>query len=217
MNVSLTGDSRINSTNAPVIIITKQSTSPNFLGKTNGIIGLAYRSLTREPQSPYTLFDSWLDNGKIIKNQIAIRGCPYSLINSSWIDFGNIEGYAVNSKCGNLNVKAFSPSKTYFTINITGLKLNNAYQPLFKFQEQGYSFVDSCSSHISLPLPILTTFQGLLRNSNGFPADLGNSILDRFTNGIIKIKFRKSDIDWTKLPFLSVGHLNPNNRNTRRK
>jgi hypothetical protein len=208
LEVKVTNDLKISAINAPISIITLQSTDPLFLGESQGIIGLGYSSLTSVIEPPYTLFDAWITNSSYLKNEIGMKACPYSLIYSSWIDLGNMNGYETNPKCGDVfKMTAISPSRSYYTINVVGVSINSEKQILnTRFQKKQWSIADSCTSHLMLPAAIVNAFKTELMNCGGLAIEgLDASLKKSFAAGGIKIRCSKSDFIWSKLPNLSIG------------
>jgi hypothetical protein len=208
LEVKVTNDLKISTKNGPISIITSQSTDPLFLGESHGILGLGYSSLTSVSEPPYTLFDAWVTNSTYLKNEIGMKGCPYSLIYSSWIDFGNVNGYETHPKCGHiLKMTSVSPSKSFYTINVVGISINSKTQILnTRFQKKQWSMADSCTSHLILPAAIVTAFKAELILSGGLTMDgLDETMTKSFAAGEIRIRCSKSDFKWSKLPILSIG------------
>lgn len=75
----------------PVALMTSQSIHPIFADGqyTDGLLGVAFPSLSGTTEEPTTLMDAWYEAGSIEKNEIGFHGCSYALTGQSWIDFGN--------------------------------------------------------------------------------------------------------------------------------
>lgn len=122
--IKITGTNII-ANNVPIIEMTLQSTDPAFLfGRANGLMGLAYGILSKATSSPKTAMEAFAASGKIMKNEIGIQGCQASLIENSWIDFGNTDGY---NKCGFTGPVAYtiSPVQSYHTVNIVNIFISS--------------------------------------------------------------------------------------------
>jgi hypothetical protein len=155
MQVQLTG-TNINASNVPIVAITAQSTNPSFLRTANGIIGLAYATLSDYPlNGPRSMIDAFVSSGST-KNRIAFKMCPYALLSYSWIDFGASTPYRECGSNGPLAI-TISPSKTYLTVNVVGLYVNAeriALPAVFQTSDpsqigsngKAWSILDSCSS-----------------------------------------------------------------------
>lgn len=92
-----------------------------------------------------------------MKNQIGFKLCPYALIQYSWIDFGNKQGYSECGAVGSPIVIAFSPAKSYVTIDIMAVYINslsvslpttfqNYDSALITNGDKAWSYLDSCCS-----------------------------------------------------------------------
>lgn len=210
MAVSLAHDpSNYTAQDAPIALATEQTVSPNFFDDTGGLIGLAFPALSQFPTEPKTLFDAWVSRaGGSIKNQIGFYGCPYSLIEQSWIDFGNTE--PMNDTYSSfVKATAQSPALDFYNIDIRGILLGESRLSLpTSFQRGSYSIVDSCTTVILLPSKIANSFQKRILNSGGFDSlQLTDSMLISFILGEITVLCPSSVFKWELLPSLTFGNL----------
>jgi hypothetical protein len=211
--VSLTGTS-LNASNAPINVITSQSASPAFLRKGNGLLGLAYASLSSWfADEPSSLFDSWVQTGKI-NNQIGFKGCPYTLMTNAFVDFGNSAGF---SACGSTGpvVTAKSPEKKFHSLNIANMYVGSSKISLpSSFQAatpttgifSKWSIIDSCSSLIYVPSAMTTVLVQQIIASGGLPStDLTASDKYNFASGNIQLYTDSSLFNWKLLPTVTFG------------
>ncbi|KAJ8327011.1 hypothetical protein QVD99_005121 [Batrachochytrium dendrobatidis] len=200
----------ITTSNAPVIGMFQQTTNPIYTtgDVTQGLLGIAYPSLASYRVTPSTVIDAWVASGTMPKNEIAFHACPYSMINQSYVDFGNTDPSYKCSSNGVPVVWAYSPARTYFTLDIRAISVNSVPVTLpSTFQNvMGYnkwSFIDSCTSVIVLPGAVITTLVNAIRSSGGLPSDLASSsYLSDFLAGNIGVK-PAQPFQWSKLPSVS--------------
>ena len=205
MPVAATIRLNITASDAPVVMITSQSTSPVFISGTNsqGTMGLAFKKLTATTTSPFSVVDAWFAAGVIPRNQIAFYGCPNRKSNESWIDFGNETPV---TKCGNKSATLYMPDPSF--VNIEVLQILVAGIPVTlptNFQSSNstktYSIMNSCSPASLLPTTVHAKFLTALVASGGFSADVMNfARLQDWLSGTIAIKLTTFDITYSKLP-----------------
>jgi hypothetical protein len=192
--------------NVPIAMMVNQSTSPIFASgePANGLMGLAFESLSSAPSPPFSVVDAWLEQRAISKNQIAFHGCPYTREAQSWIDIGNETPY---TGCGNQSVTINMPYKSYYNLDVQGISVGGIPLPLpTTFQPMGnsrrrYSILDSCTSMILLPSSITLGFQDMLKNSTAFSRTLRtNFYFEQWINGDILMSNLQNHIDFSMLP-----------------
>ena len=210
-SVSIPGTS-ISSPNAPFAIITSQSTSPVFVtgsGRfaTQGMMGVAYGSLSRIGLSPKTVVDSWYQYGVIQNNMIGFHACPYQYISQAYIDFGYEEP---STECGGTSEPsawAKSPSNTYYTVDIRSILVGGVALPLpSSFQSQSsldyYSLVDSCTSLLLLPSSIVVALRSAIFDSGGLVPAISQNDVTSFLSGRYRFIFGTTP-NWSALPTLT--------------
>lgn len=192
------------SATAPVALMTKQSTSPQFADGVNydGLIGIGFPDLAVTQTAPQTIVDAFYMNGAIIKNEIAFHGCPYSLSNQSWMDIGNETPY---SACGDFSVAVQLPEASYFTLDVTDISVGpKSISFSSSWQKNHYTILDSCTSNILLPKNALSELKSQIKNSGGLSYRLQNSnYLSLWLDGSVKLRLLDSDLTWSKLPTLN--------------
>ena len=201
----------LNTSLAPVIAITQQSTNPPFLSSSNGLIGFGFSSLSSFSDEPRSIFDALAISNQL-NRQVGFRACPYSSTNKGWIDIGNTEGY---NNCGLNGPVAYIqvPTKTYHTVNILSISVNDVPVSLpSTFQttdnslvggsQKAWSFFDSCSSVIRVPSVVLTSLQSAIKSSTGL-SFLTTTQLNNFLSGSTGFK-TSSQIQFDALPKFTV-------------
>lgn len=191
---------------ANVYLMTFQSTFPIFASGDpyQGLMGVAFDSLSQTPVPPVTVMDAWVESGIISDNHIAFHGCPYSLESSSWIDFGNETPYY---GCNfNQSVSVLMPSKSYYNVDV--LEIGVAGEKITLpglFQDAGrWSFIDSCTSNIMIPRVALTNLQETITKSGAISTFWMNSgYIPQWLNAQVLIPFLEKDIKWSLLPNIS--------------
>ncbi|KAH6582176.1 hypothetical protein BASA60_002083 [Batrachochytrium salamandrivorans] len=206
----LISGTNITANNTPIIAMFKQTTNPVFTSGTpsQGLLGIAYSALASYKVVPATAVDAWFSAGAIPKNEIAFRACPYGLSNQSYIDFGNTQPTYTCSSNGVPVVWAYSPVRSYFTLDIRSISINSSPISLpSTFQNvTGYrkwSLIDSCTSVLMVPSVVLSSLLDEIRSSGGIPSDLAASAhYSDFLNGRTGVIPRNA-FNWTKLPTVS--------------
>ncbi|KAJ3373998.1 hypothetical protein HDU91_000054 [Kappamyces sp. JEL0680] len=191
---------------SPIILMTTQSSRPVFAsGSTfQGLMGVAFPSLSYNTVPPITVLDAWVATNKI-KNQIAFHGCPYALGSKSWLDFGNETPY---TGCNSNQVASvMMPTKSYYNIDVAGMAVNGvpiAMPDAFQ-QNNQWSFADSCTSSIMVPQAVLKVLKANITSSGGISSLWMNSgYVAQWLNGQVLIPFDDSDLTWSKFPNLSI-------------
>ncbi|OAJ36958.1 hypothetical protein BDEG_21053 [Batrachochytrium dendrobatidis JEL423] len=200
----------ITASNAPVIGMFRQTTNPIYTtgDVTQGLLGIAYPSLASYRVTPSTVVDAWVASGTMPKNEIAFHACPYSMTNQSYVDFGNDDPSYKCSSNGVPVVWAYSPARTYFTIDVRAISIDSVPVTLPQTFQNGigynkWSLVDSCTSVMILPGSVITALVNAIQSSGGLPSDLASSPhLSNFLSGSIGIR-PVQPFQWSKLPSIS--------------
>ena len=190
---------------APIMLMTSQSTSPIFADgvTTDGLFGVAFEALSGASSSPKTVMDAWYNAGVLSKNQLAFHGCPYNKEADSWIDIGNDTPYTA---CGNPTpVKIKIPVASYVNFQLTSVLVGGTEtSPGTPWQSGGYSFLDSCTSNILLPTPVLNELVNQIKTGPGLSNNLKNSAyLTGWLGGTLTLKFSSTNIIWDLMPTLN--------------
>ncbi|KAJ3256926.1 hypothetical protein HK103_005044 [Boothiomyces macroporosus] len=207
---------------APIIAMVQQSTNPIFSDgvSSNGLMGIGFGSLASVTNAPLTVMEAFYTSGAVSKNQIAIHGCPYSNLNSAYIDFGNTRPY---SSCSSISATFNFPYDSYYTVDVRGISIGKSPVTLpstFQGKSSSYlggtdwSIFDSCTSLISVPTVAFNALATAIADSNGLPSVIQSSqYLNDWLNGNINIRASSSDFNWGLLPTLnftlSTGGSNP--------
>ncbi|KAH6585586.1 hypothetical protein BASA50_001195 [Batrachochytrium salamandrivorans] len=209
-SASISG-TNITANNTPIIGMFQQTTNPVFTsGSTTsqGLLGIAYPVFASYNVAPATAVDAWFAAGAIPKNEIAFHACPYSLSSQSYIDFGNTQPTYACSSNGVPVVWAYSPVRSYFTLDIRSISINSSPVSLpSTFQTvSGYrkwSLIDSCTSVLMVPKVVVSSLLAAVRSSGGIPSDLAaSSYYSDFLNGNVGV-IPNNAFHWEKLPTLS--------------
>ncbi|KAK5671333.1 hypothetical protein QVD99_002257 [Batrachochytrium dendrobatidis] len=216
--VTIPGTS-ITDINLPVLAVERQSPdsvgiSPEF----DGVFGFAYSSLSKH-HSPATAIDVLYTSDVIPSNEIGIQLCPYDMISNSFINIGNTD---VTPKCGTDGTSVAwvqSPSDDQFTVNIKSILVNDEPVDLpEEFQktimENGrilYSSVETCFLHMRFPEVVVTALVDAILDSGAITVNI-NIFSDKLGKVMVKKIFSQNyamlesgfDIDWGKLPTLSI-------------
>ncbi|KAH6582318.1 hypothetical protein BASA61_008602 [Batrachochytrium salamandrivorans] len=216
-NVSLNG-STISAKNAPLVVMTAQSTFPIFVKGTGtpnqqGLMGIAYPSLSQFSFSPPTVVDAWYAQKTISKNEIAFHACPYDRIAEAYIDFGNDSPSIECNPSGAPIAWALSPSRSYFTMDVRNISVNDQMIILpktFQTTDSGliggdikaWSFIDSCSTLIHVPAVVNTALKQAIVASGALSSALTPTIVENLLSGTYAYSI-SSYINWTALPTLS--------------
>ncbi|EGF76390.1 hypothetical protein BATDEDRAFT_92765 [Batrachochytrium dendrobatidis JAM81] len=215
--VTIPGTS-ITDINLPVISVQKQS--PDLVGinpNLDGIFGFAYTSLSNHhPQT--TAMDVLYTSGVIPNNEIGLQLCPYEMTSNSFINIGNTD---VTAKCGTDGTSIAwvqSPSDNHFAINIKSILVNdekvNLPEEFQKKVENGrtlYSSVETCFLHMRFPEVVVATLINAILDSGAITVNI-NIFSDKLGKVMVKKIFSQNyamlesgfDIDWGKLPTLSI-------------
>ena len=209
IRVSATSKPNVTAPNAPIIMITSQSTSPVFVSGSisQGLMGLAFKPLTNTVSNPYSVMDAWFEAGVIPRNQVSFHGCPSRKRNESWIDFGNETPV---TKCGNKNATLYMPTVSHVNIEIlqirvggTSIPFPNEFQVSLNFTKT-YSVLDSCTSLILLPTAIHDVFKASVINSNAFSSRVKNyALFEDWVGGLYSLGLVPADVNFSKLPTLT--------------
>ncbi|OAJ45155.1 hypothetical protein BDEG_28316 [Batrachochytrium dendrobatidis JEL423] len=204
-------DTGIIATNSPTVGIYQQSIEPTVISgePRQGVFGFAYPSLSYYHTSPESVMDAWYKSKTILKNQVATQLCPYGLSEKSYIDIGNTDS---TKKCGTNGESVawvYSPSLDFFTVSIRNILVNDRPVTLpvaFKeneFQQNSFSYIDTCSRSIRLPHLVLDGLIGAITASRAFQPPLTTMETLAFFWQRDVIDTLKYTIDWKKLPTLS--------------
>ncbi|KAJ8326144.1 hypothetical protein O5D80_004920 [Batrachochytrium dendrobatidis] len=222
--VTIPGTS-ITDINLPVVAVERQS--PDLVGispNLDGVFGFAYTSLSKH-HSQTTAMDSLYTSGVIPSNEISLQLCPYEMTSNSFINIGNTD---VAAKCGTDGTSVAwvnSPSSDYFTVNIKSILVNDEPVDLpEEFQktimENGrtlYSYLHTCSAYIHLPETVVTALVDAILDSGAITVNI-NIFSDKLGKVMVKKIFSQNyamlesgfDIDWGKLPTLSITMFSQN-------
>ncbi|OAJ38600.1 hypothetical protein BDEG_22508 [Batrachochytrium dendrobatidis JEL423] len=209
---------RITDINLPVIAVEKQS--PDSVGinpEFDGVFGFAYPSLSKHhPQT--TAMDILYTSDVIPSNEIGLQLCPYEMTSNSFINIGNTD---VTAKCGTDGTSIAwvqSPSDNHFAINIKSILVNdekvNLPEEFQKKVENGrtlYSSVETCFLHMRFPEVVVATLINAILDSGAITVNI-NIFSDKLGKVMVKKIFSQNyamlesgfDIDWGKLPTLSI-------------
>ncbi|OAJ45143.1 hypothetical protein BDEG_28304 [Batrachochytrium dendrobatidis JEL423] len=216
--VTIPGTS-ITDINLPVVAVQKQS--PDLVGinpNLDGVFGFAYSSLSKHhPQT--TAMDVLYNGGVIPNNEIGLQLCPYEMTSNSFINIGNTD---VTAKCGTDGTSVAwvqSPSDDQFTVNIKSILVNDEPVDLpEEFQktimENGrilYSSVETCFLHMRFPEVVVAALVDAILDSGAITVNI-NIFSDKLGKVMVKKIFSQNyamlesgfDIDWGKLPTLSI-------------
>ncbi|OAJ32779.1 hypothetical protein BDEG_28659 [Batrachochytrium dendrobatidis JEL423] len=210
---------RITDINLPVLAVQKQS--PDSVGinpEFDGVFGFAYPSLSKH-HPPITAMDALYTNDVIPNNEIGLQLCPYEMTSNSFINIGNTD---VTAKCGTDGTSIAwvqSPSDDQFTVNIKSILVNDEPVDLpEEFQktimENGrilYSSVETCFLHMRFPEVVVATLINAILDSGAITVNI-NIFSDKLGKVMVKKIFSQNyamlesgfDIDWGKLPTLSI-------------
>lgn len=130
------------------------------------------------------------------------------MTNQSYVDFGNDDPSYKCSSNGVPVVWAYSPARTYFTIDVRAISIDSVPVTLPQTFQNGigynkWSLVDSCTSVMILPGSVITALVNAIQSSGGLPSDLASSPhLSNFLSGSIGIR-PVQPFQWSKLPSIS--------------
>nr|KAJ3419101.1 hypothetical protein HK105_007402 [Polyrhizophydium stewartii] len=216
-SVGLPG-ARVSANNAPVAVITSQSTSPVFVTGSGsppaqGLMGLAYAPLSSFRFSPASVVDAWVASGTMAKDEIAMHACPYTQMSDAYIDFGNDVPSTECNPTGAPLAWAKCPTKSYFTLDVRNVSVNGQIVALpSTFQttdshviggsSKAWSIIDSCSTMLRVPSTVNSALQNAVRASGGLPSYMTSSQV----SGLLSASYAYtigSGINWAALPTLS--------------
>ena len=171
-NISVGIPSTNSSSMAPVFLMTNQTNNPAFVdgqSNANGLAGIAFAAKSvLKNANPATVLDAWYQAGVIPKNEVAIHGCPGTLSEQSFIDFGNTAPYlrCNGGTCPKALVNITDPS--LFNVNIEQIAVAGKVTNLpINFQNSSTSVLDSCTTVTILPQSIVTAVRNAILSSNG--------------------------------------------------
>jgi hypothetical protein len=193
----------ISTSSAPIFLMTNQSTEPLFVNgnPVNGLMGVAYPDIAIPNSDPKTLMDAWVTSNSVSKNQIAIHGCKSTSQANGWIDFGNDTPY---SGCGMSPVTVGSPSHRLYTVDLKEIAIGSEYRSSFnsQWQTQTYSFVDSCTSVVILPVPEFSALVNKILAVGVFASsvNISQTTIQNWLIGNLLVNVQESDFVWDNFP-----------------
>ena len=204
--VSLTNS--VSANNAPFAAMMKQTNMADGV-KIQGILGVAYDSISTLGTTPRTVMDAWYQAGVLQNNEIAFHACPSNLMSQAYIDFGNSDPSFSCNPSGSPYVWAESPSTNYYTINVLDILIGGSSAPVpSTFQEaqlsdgsQSWTVVDSCTSILLLPDSVVQALVTKILNSGAVPSNWPQSTINSFFN--VESVVSNPGFNWAKFPTLS--------------
>lgn len=205
LQVAATGTDII--ANAPIILMTTQSTSPLYADGINmdGLIGLGFKALSSSTSYPYTILDAWYQSGTMSKNQVAFHGCPYDSSSSAYVDYGNDTPYTSCLPNGAAKVKLHGESYLNFQLLDVAISGKSVAMTSTTWKNGGYSILDSCTSVTYVPTTVWTSLKTAVTTSGGLTGTLTSSstIMNSWFNQKVSLTSSQLGPTWSKLPTLS--------------
>jgi hypothetical protein len=140
--------------------------------------------------------------------------CAYDAASTSYIDFGNTDGYAMCGANGPV-ASTYMPVKSFFTVDVRAMYINGVKATLPSvFQTTGgglsgfdiktWSVLDSCTNRILIPYSVFSALYTAIIASNGLPNWLQSTDKSNFVNGYIAFYTSSSDFSWNLLPSFAI-------------
>ncbi|KAI9312768.1 aspartic peptidase domain-containing protein [Zopfochytrium polystomum] len=199
------------------IAVTNQTSNPSlFTGSTSqGLLGIAYDSLSSSPAQPPSFLTSLVQLGAIPRDLVALRGCPANSKTQSVIDFGATDHAQL--ACGVTSEAdiawAAVGRESYFTVDVTDIAINGASTGTVqaaraagtwqKAGGTGDSIFDTCTTLFLVPKEIFDKLGAAIYASGAMQAaGIPNSAVTAVINGygLYDVDF---PIDYTKLPTMT--------------
>ncbi|KAJ3414456.1 Beta-secretase 2 [Chytridiales sp. JEL 0842] len=197
---------------APFAVVTQQTSNPVFDGSTTqGLIGIAYDSLSTSNVRPATVLSAMSDQKSIASEVVSFRGCPANSASPSVVDWGRDNR---NLTCSSQLGWAQVADASHFSVDVIGISVGSKSLPLptvgWQAGANGKSLVDSCTTILYLPQFVHNELIAQVRASGAFNGirGLSETNLNNFLFELYSLP-ATLPINYTALPTLSFTLLSP--------